>query len=60
MIAVDTSVLALVLLQNDVAPHKKVKPLFKIRETFTALVTVLLELVWRVRLTRSLRRRMLG
>lgn len=46
MIAVDTNVLARLLLQDDVAQHKKVKALFKTRETFTAPVTVLLELVW--------------
>ena len=60
MIAVDTTVLTLLLLQNDAAQHKQVEALFKTRETFTALVTVLLELVWRVRLKRWLRRRMLG
>ena len=32
--------------QDDAAQHKKVKALFKTRETFTAPVTVLLELVW--------------
>jgi predicted nucleic-acid-binding protein len=46
MIAVDTNVLARLLLQDDAAQHKKVKALFKTRETFTAPVTVLLELVW--------------
>lgn len=46
MIAVDTNVLARLLLQDDAAQHKKVKALFKARETFTAPVTVLLELVW--------------
>lgn len=46
MIAVDTNVLARLLLLDDAAQHKKVKALFKTRETFTAPVTVLLELVW--------------
>jgi predicted nucleic-acid-binding protein len=46
MIAVDTNMLARLLLQDDAAQHKKVKALFKTRETFTAPVTVLLELVW--------------
>ena len=46
MIAVDTNVLARLLLQDDAAQHKKVKALFKTREAFTAPVTVLLELVW--------------
>ena len=46
MIAIDTNVLARLLLQDDAAQHKKAKALFKTRETFTAPVTVLLELVW--------------
>ena len=46
MIAVDTNVLARLLLQDDAAQHKKVKALFKTREAFTGPVTVLLELVW--------------
>lgn len=46
MIAVDTNLLARLLLQDDAAQHKKVKALFKTRQIFTAPVTVLLELVW--------------
>lgn len=46
MIAVDTNLLARLLLQDDAAQHKKVKALFKTRQMFTTPVTVLLELVW--------------
>ena len=46
MIALDTNLLARLLLQDDAAQHKKVKALFKTRQIFTAPVTVLLELVW--------------
>jgi len=46
MIAVDTNLLARLLLQDDAAQHKKVKALFKTRQVFTSPVTVLLELVW--------------
>lgn len=46
MIAIDTNLLARLLLQDDVLLHKKVKALFKTRQTFTAPVTVMLELVW--------------
>jgi predicted nucleic-acid-binding protein len=46
MIAIDTNLLARLLLQDDAAQHKKVKALFRTRQTFTAPVTVLLELVW--------------
>jgi len=46
MVAIDTNVLARLLLRDDAAQHKKVKALFKTRQTLTAPVTVLLELVW--------------
>lgn len=46
MIALDTNLLARLLLQDDVAQHRRVKALFKTNEVFTAPVTVLLELVW--------------
>lgn len=46
MVAVDTNLLARLLLQDDAAQHKKVKALFRTRQTLTAPVTVLLELVW--------------
>ena len=46
MIAVDTNLLARLLLQDDAVQHKKVKALFKTRQIFTAPVTVMLELVW--------------
>ncbi len=46
MIALDTNLLARLLLQDDAAQHAKVKALFKTRQIFTAPVTVLLELVW--------------
>jgi predicted nucleic-acid-binding protein len=46
MISLDTNMLARLLLQDDAAQHKRVKALFKTQQTFTAPVTVLLELVW--------------
>jgi predicted nucleic-acid-binding protein len=46
MIAVDTNLLARLLLQDDAVQHAKVKALFKTQKTFTAPTTVLLELVW--------------
>lgn len=46
MIALDTNLLARLLLQDDAAQHAIVKALFKTRQTFTAPVTVLLELAW--------------
>ena len=46
MIALDTNLLARLLLQDNAAQHRKVKALFKTRQIFTAPVTVLLELVW--------------
>jgi hypothetical protein len=45
-VALDTNLLARLLLQDDAAQHAKVKALFKTRQIFTAPVTVLLELVW--------------
>ena len=46
MIALDTNLLARLLLKDDAAQHKKVKALFQTRQIFTAPVTVMLELVW--------------
>lgn len=46
MIALDTNVLARLMLQDDAAQYKKVKALFETRQIFTAPVTVMLELVW--------------
>ena len=46
MIAVDTNLLARLMLQDDAAQFKKVKALFATRQVFTAPVTVMLELVW--------------
>ena len=46
MIALDTNLLARLLLQDDAAQYKKVKALFETRQIFTAPVTVMLELVW--------------
>lgn len=46
MIALDTNLLARLLLKDDAAQYKKVKALFETRQIFTAPVTVLLELVW--------------
>lgn len=46
MIALDTNLLARLLLNDDAAQHKKVKALFETRQIFTAPVTVMLELVW--------------
>ena len=46
MIALDTNLLARLLLQDDAVQHKKVKALFGTRQIFTAPVTVMLELVW--------------
>ena len=45
MIALDTNLLARLLLQDDAAQYKKVKALFETRQIFTAPVTVMLELV---------------
>jgi predicted nucleic-acid-binding protein len=46
MIAVDTNVLARLLLNDDAAQYQRAKDLFKSRQIFTAPVTVMLELVW--------------
>ncbi len=46
MVALDTNVLARLLLSDDPVQYKSVKTLFKTAQTFTAPVTVLLELVW--------------
>lgn len=46
MVAVDTNVLARLLLGDDAAQHRRAKALFKSSQTFTAPVTVMLELVW--------------
>ncbi len=47
MIALDTNMLARLLLQDDEAQHQRVKArLKKPRQTFTAPVTVFLELAW--------------
>ena len=46
MIALDTNLLARLLLQDDAAQYKRVKTLFETRQIFTAPVTVMLELVW--------------
>jgi predicted nucleic-acid-binding protein len=46
MIALDTNMLARLLLQDDAAQYKRVKTLFETRQIFTAPVTVILELVW--------------
>ena len=46
MIALDTNLLARLLLRDDAAQYKRVKTLFETRQIFTAPVTVMLELVW--------------
>ena len=46
MIALDTNLLARLMLHDDAAQFKKVKALFQTRQIFTAPVTVMLELVW--------------
>jgi predicted nucleic-acid-binding protein len=46
MIALDTNLLARLLLKDDAAQYKKVKALFETRQIFTTPVTVMLELVW--------------
>ena len=46
MIALDTNLLARLLLRDDAAQFKKVTTLFETGEIFTAPVTVMLELVW--------------
>ena len=46
MIALDTNLLARLLLQDDTAQHARVKTLLATDQVFTAPVTVFLELVW--------------
>lgn len=46
MIAVDTHVLARLLLDDDAVQHQRAKALLKTRQIFTAPITVMLELVW--------------
>ena len=46
MIALDTNLLARLLLQDDKAQHARVKALLAGQQLFTAPVTVFLELVW--------------
>ncbi len=46
MIALDTNVLARLLLQDDAAQFKQVKTLLASEQEFTAPLTVFLELVW--------------
>ncbi len=46
MIALDTNLLARLLLQDDKAQHARVKALLAKDQVFTAPVTVFLELVW--------------
>ena len=46
MIALDTNLLARLLLQDDAAQHARVKTLLQSSHVFTAPVTVFLELVW--------------
>ena len=46
MMALDTNLLARLLLKDDAAQHARVKALLQTRQVFTAPVTVFLELVW--------------
>lgn len=46
MIALDTNLLARLLLRDDTAQHARVKALLQTDQVFTAPVTVFLELVW--------------
>lgn len=46
MIALDTNLLARLLLRDDAAQHARAKALLQTDQVFTAPVTVLLELVW--------------
>ena len=46
MIALDTNLLARLLLKDDAAQHARVKALLRTNQVFTAPVTVFLELVW--------------
>ena len=46
MIALDTNLLARLLLRDDAAQHARVKALLQTDQVFTAPATVFLELVW--------------
>lgn len=46
MIALDTNLLARLLLRDDAAQHARVRSLLETDQVFTSPVTVLLELVW--------------
>lgn len=46
MIALDTNLLARLLLKDDAAQHRRVRALMATDQVFTAPVTVFLELVW--------------
>ena len=46
MIALDTNLLARLLLRDDAAQHARVTTLLQSNEVFTAPVTVFLEIVW--------------
>lgn len=46
MIALDSNLLARLLLRDDAVQHARVKALLQTEQVFTAPVTVLLELVW--------------
>ena len=46
MIALDTKVLARLLLKDDAAQYKRVRQLLSQAQDYTAPVTVMLELVW--------------
>ena len=46
MVSIDTNVLVRLLLGDDAAQLLRVKALFRKKETYTASVTVMLELVW--------------
>jgi len=46
MIALDTNLLARLLLRDDAAQHARVKSLLQTEQVFTAPVSVLVELVW--------------
>lgn len=46
MIALDTNLLARLLLKDDTAQHARARALLATGQTFTAPVTVFLELVW--------------
>lgn len=46
MIALDTNLLARLLLRDDAAQHARVKALLRSDRVFTAPITVMLELVW--------------